>query len=315
MRQPEPDAAKFQAEAPAPTVFEAMAEAAQSGFGVVAMPVWTGEEIEDAEPFASELMVPVTQTAVYAIIDSSLLPPPAEPMVAKPVWVEPVWEEANPGEIDNSVVDLTVLNLRTMDTSVVDPSILNSAAMDRSVVDPTLGETPHYDTIINEPTDTGNTMAQEADNVDFVGFDAAATQLATRGYGFQANHDEGLIHWIESGSRANYDGYVDWAADGARAAAYAYLAEKIPNDLRPAMAAFVCRANWVMVWGNLDFDLDAGRLRVRKTVADAANLAAVEAACDAAMAEMERLHPLVMGVIYGGLSMDEALARVQALGA
>lgn len=172
-----------------------------------------------------------------------------------------------------------------------------------------------YAAVTPQASPAPTTIMGNTTDSEWVGFDAAAAHLAPRGYGFQANAEDGLIHWIASGTRANYDSYVEWATDAPRAAAYAYLSEKVPAHLRDAMASLVCRVNWTMVWGNLDFDLDAGRLRVRKAVADAANLADVDAACDAALAEIERLHPLVMSVIYGGLSLDEALARLQTNGA
>jgi len=97
----------------------------------------------------------------------------------------------------------------------------------------------------------------------------------------------------------------------------------VPPDGRVRVAEFLTRANFGMLSGAFELDMDEGELRYRTSLdftgADAAQLAAsallrplIRQMVYGNVVNVDRYFPGVMSVLYAGLSPTEAVARVEA---
>lgn len=92
---------------------------------------------------------------------------------------------------------------------------------------------------------------------------------------------------------------------------YAVAPVRAPEEVRPAVAEFITRANYGLSVGNFEMDFADGEVRYKSALDfEGAELvpALIRAAIYPAVRNMDRFLPGLMKVIYGGAGPEEALA-------
>jgi hypothetical protein len=95
---------------------------------------------------------------------------------------------------------------------------------------------------------------------------------------------------------------------------YSVCPVNAPEDRRPAVAEFLTRANYGLFIGNFELDMDDGEIRYKTSIdveGDRLSSALVQQLAYANVFTMDRYLPGIMGVIYGPISPDEAIAQVE----
>jgi len=96
---------------------------------------------------------------------------------------------------------------------------------------------------------------------------------------------------------------------------YSRASVPVPEDRRLAVAEFVCRANYGMIVGNFEIDLDDGEVRY-KTSVDIEGVTATRQLIQNLVAPnvitMDRYLPGLLSVAFGGKHPAEAIAEIEA---
>ena len=95
---------------------------------------------------------------------------------------------------------------------------------------------------------------------------------------------------------------------------YSLCPVNAPEDSRPAVAEFLTRANYGLFIGNFELDLDDGEIRYKTSIdveGDHLSPALVQQLVYANVFTMDRYLPGMMGVIYGHISPEDAIAQVE----
>jgi hypothetical protein len=97
---------------------------------------------------------------------------------------------------------------------------------------------------------------------------------------------------------------------------YSVCPVNAPDDgqKRLAMAEFLTRANYGLFIGNFELDLSDGEIRYKTSVdveGDRLSPALVQQLVYANVFTMDRYLPGIMGVIYGHISPEDAIAQVE----
>jgi hypothetical protein len=95
---------------------------------------------------------------------------------------------------------------------------------------------------------------------------------------------------------------------------YSLCPVNAPEDRRPAVAELLTRANYGLFIGNFELDLDDGEIRYKTSIdveGDRLSPALVQQLAYANVFTMDRYLPGMMGLIYGHISPEEAIAQVE----
>jgi hypothetical protein len=96
---------------------------------------------------------------------------------------------------------------------------------------------------------------------------------------------------------------------------YSVCPATAPEDKRLAVSEFLTRANYGLVVGNFELDMEDGEIRY-KTSIDTAGTALDEAMVKSAVYMnvwmMDRYLPGIMATIYGGVAPADAIAQVES---
>lgn len=95
---------------------------------------------------------------------------------------------------------------------------------------------------------------------------------------------------------------------------YAMSPVRIPEDQRPAIAEFVCRANYGLNIGNFELDFKEGRLRFKVSLDfEGADLSPslIRNAIYPAVRTLNSYIPGVLKVLYGNMSPADAIAEIE----
>lgn len=97
---------------------------------------------------------------------------------------------------------------------------------------------------------------------------------------------------------------------------YSVAGVNCPDDVRPAMAEFITRANYGMAIGNFEMDYNDGEIRYKTSVdVDTGDLTGtvMKPLVYINCLMMDKYLPGIMKVIYGGASPAEAVAEVESV--
>ena len=95
---------------------------------------------------------------------------------------------------------------------------------------------------------------------------------------------------------------------------YSILPSNVPEEKRPDVAEFVCRANYGLVIGNFEMDFDDGEVRYKTSIdVEGGELTPkmIENLMRANLMTMDRYFPGLMVVVYGDRDPAEAVADVE----
>ena len=98
---------------------------------------------------------------------------------------------------------------------------------------------------------------------------------------------------------------------------YAVAAIHVPDELRPAVAEFITRANFGLRIGNFELDYHDGEVRYKTSLdfeGERLTPALIRNAIYPAVTTMDRYFPGLMKVVYGGRTPYEAIEEIEAEG-
>ncbi len=98
---------------------------------------------------------------------------------------------------------------------------------------------------------------------------------------------------------------------------YAVAAVYVPDELRPAVAEFITRANFGLRIGNFELDYHDGEVRYKTSLDfedEKLTPALIRNAIYPAVTTMDRYFPGLMKVVYGGRTPYEAIEEIETEG-
>ena len=117
------------------------------------------------------------------------------------------------------------------------------------------------------------------------------------------------------GETAEWTCFAQAREQQQQAVFYSRASIQVPAERRMAVAEFITRANYGMILGNFEQDMEDGEIRYKTSIDVEGsiltpNLIHQLVACNVHM--MDQYLPGVMAVAFGGLSPKEALAQIEA---
>lgn len=96
---------------------------------------------------------------------------------------------------------------------------------------------------------------------------------------------------------------------------YAVATTRVPEEVRPAVAEFITRANYGMRIGNFEMDYSDGEVRYKSSLdfeGEALTPALIHNAIYPAVMTLDRYLPGLMSVMFGGRTPYEAIQEIEA---
>lgn len=117
-----------------------------------------------------------------------------------------------------------------------------------------------------------------------------------------------------SGDNGSWTCYAQAREEQEQFVFYSMCATNAPEDKRLAMAEFLTRANYGMVIGNFEMDFSDGEIRYKTAIDvedDRLTPALIKRLVYPNVLTMDRYLPGIMTVIYGDVSPEQAIARIE----
>lgn len=95
---------------------------------------------------------------------------------------------------------------------------------------------------------------------------------------------------------------------------YVVMPVRVPEQMRPAVAEFLTRANYGLRIGNFEMDFSDGEVRYKSSLdfeGDELTPALIRNAIYPAVQTLDRYLPGIMAVIFGGKSPEAAIAEIE----
>lgn len=130
--------------------------------------------------------------------------------------------------------------------------------------------------------------------------------------------DQPILRMGMNGKSGKWVGYAQAREDQDQFVFYSVLPVTAPADKRLAIAELLTRMNYGLVIGNWEMDFRDGEIRYKTSIDvenDRLSLALVRNAVYLNLQMMDRCLSAIMGVLYGGISIDVALQQMEGSGA
>jgi len=116
------------------------------------------------------------------------------------------------------------------------------------------------------------------------------------------------------GDNGNWLCYAEPRDQFAQFVFYSVCPANAPEERRLPVAEFLTRANYGLVLGNFELDMDDGEIRYKTSIdvgEDELSVAMVKSAVYMNVLMMDRYLPGIMATIYGGVSPADAIAQIE----
>lgn len=144
--------------------------------------------------------------------------------------------------------------------------------------------------------------------------DAVASYLDGEGWSFTRLPEQSILRFEMGARHGEWVCYARTWEEDAQLVIYSAWPEDVPEDRRLAMAEFLTRANFGLVIGNFELDLDDGELHFKTSIdveGDRISAALIRQLIDANVAAFDHYWPGVAAVQRDGAAPEEAIARVE----
>lgn len=126
--------------------------------------------------------------------------------------------------------------------------------------------------------------------------------------------DKTLCRSFFKGRNADFRCFAQVRVDLEQYLFYAVAPFRVPEEFRPAVAEFITRANYGMRVGNFELDYSDGEVRYKSSLDFegqplTANL--IKRATYPATQMLDRYMPGLMGVVYGGKEVAQAIKEIE----
>jgi len=129
--------------------------------------------------------------------------------------------------------------------------------------------------------------------------------------------DQPILRLGMNGKNGKWVGYAQAREAQDQFVFYSVLPTTAPEDKRHQMAELLTRFNYGLVVGNWEMDYRDGEIRYKTSIdveGDRLTTALVRNVVFLNLQMMDRTLPAIMGVMYGGISIDVALRQVEDQG-
>ena len=131
---------------------------------------------------------------------------------------------------------------------------------------------------------------------------------------FEQHPERPVLRMGFEGKNGRWSCFAQERADEGQFVFYTVCAVNCPEELRPAMAEFITRANYGMVIGNFEMDYNDGELRYKTSVdVEHAELSRelIRPLVYINCLMMDKYLPGIMSLIYGGVDAAAAVYSVE----
>jgi hypothetical protein len=94
----------------------------------------------------------------------------------------------------------------------------------------------------------------------------ATRLLDERGWAYEVGPERGVLRFVFAGSDEPWQCFIDLQEDAERVVIYSVCPFNVPEELRRRMAELLTRANYGLVIGNFELDLDDGEVRYKTSI-------------------------------------------------
>lgn len=130
--------------------------------------------------------------------------------------------------------------------------------------------------------------------------------------------DERTVHAGFQGRNFTYQ-LIARSREGQRQAIFfSTVPVKVPPEQRPAVAEFLCRANYGLILGNFEMDCEIGEVRYKTSVdVEGGELTTgmVKTMIHVNLSSADKYAKGLIGVLYRGLNPSQAIAEVEGVSA
>jgi hypothetical protein len=136
-------------------------------------------------------------------------------------------------------------------------------------------------------------------------------------WSFSQPVEEPILQTGFQGDNASWTCYAEVREEYGQFAFFSVCPVNAPEGKRTAMAEFLTRANYGLVIGNFEMDLDDGEIRYKTSLDvrdDDLSVSLVRNAVYMNVLMMDRYLPGIMAVLYGDVSPSEAIVQVEREG-
>jgi len=144
--------------------------------------------------------------------------------------------------------------------------------------------------------------------------DAMTAFFAAENWACEPSADGDMLHTRFKGSNGEWRCLVQTSPDGTRVMFYSILGNNVPPPQRAVVAELLTRANYGLILGNWEMDFSDGEVRYKTSAFTGAEDISPEnaaALCFTNILTTDRYLPALMGVLFGQLSPEEAIANVE----
>jgi hypothetical protein len=133
-------------------------------------------------------------------------------------------------------------------------------------------------------------------------------------WSFVQIEDRSALQLGFQGDNGQWPCYVESREEFKQFTFYSVCPVNVPEEKRFAMAEFLTRANYGLVIGNFEMDMDDGEILYKTSIdvqGDELSPSLVRNAVYVNVTMMDRYLPGIMSVVYGSSSPAEAIAQVE----
>lgn len=131
---------------------------------------------------------------------------------------------------------------------------------------------------------------------------------------FSQIKDQPILRLGFQGNHGQWNCFAQVREDQQQFVFYSLFPVNVPEDKRLAVSEFTSRANYGIMIGNLEIDMDDGQVRYKTSIdveEDRLSAALIKQLVYTNVLTMDRYLPGIMSVIYGNVSPREAVAQVE----
>lgn len=146
------------------------------------------------------------------------------------------------------------------------------------------------------------------------GLEFLATSLRDAGLEIVEHPEHGAVSFEHVGQHGSWEVFVRTRDPMSQVAVYSLLSFAVPQDRREAMMELVTRANYGLIIGNFELDLDDGEVRFKTSidfVGDRLSGALLAQLVEHNLDAFDSYLPAINGVATTGRPVLELLAQVE----
>ena len=156
-------------------------------------------------------------------------------------------------------------------------------------------------------------MSEENAN-GLAAFESLGDYLREDGWFPQQVEDSYVYRASYAGKNGDYRCFAQIVVNLEQFLFYAVAGVRAPEDVRPAIAEFITRANYGLRIGNFEMDYSDGEVRYKTSVdfeENALSPMLIRNTVYPAVTTMDRYFPGLMSVMYGGRTPFEAIEEIE----